>query len=120
MKKKEKTKDKLKLLFICTANVQRSPTAEDLFEEFEDIEAKSAGTHLFAIERVRQHMVDWADKIFVMSEKEDKHISFLKKHFDLTGKEVYDLNISDKYGRNDPKLIKILKNKLSKYFPDYF
>jgi predicted protein tyrosine phosphatase len=34
----------MKVLFVCTANKLRSPTAEDVFRDYPGIEALSAGT----------------------------------------------------------------------------
>ena len=82
---------KTKLLFICTGNRDRSPMAADLFRNSKRYEARSAGTHLFAVQRVTQELIDWADKIFVMSEVEDGHLTFLTTHFKLQDKMVCDL-----------------------------
>lgn len=104
--------NKLHFLFICTANVQRSPTAEGLFEGIDEVEARSAGIHPLAAKRVYQPAIDWADKIFVM---ETGHMSFLEKNLDVSGKEIINLEIPDMYERDDPKLISILKEKLDKF-----
>lgn len=106
---------KIRLLFICTNNVCRSPTAEDLFKNSNKFEAKSAGIHPFATQHINQRLIDWTDEIFVMSEKEDRHLTYLQENFDLKDKKVYDLEVSDIYPRGDPRLIEILKSKLSKY-----
>jgi predicted protein tyrosine phosphatase len=83
-------KRKTTLLFICTGNRDRSPTAEDLFRNSNDYEARSAGTSVFAVRRVNQELIDWADKIFVMSELEDRHLTHLEAHFNLKGKAVIE------------------------------
>ena len=106
---------KKRLLFICTANQQRSPTAEELFSDSEKYEAKSAGEFALLGTQITQDLIDWADVIFVMSEKRDGHLSFLRKHFNVKGKEIYDLDIPDMYIRNDPKLIELLIKKLSSH-----
>jgi predicted protein tyrosine phosphatase len=106
---------KTKLLFICSGNRDRSPTAESLFANSEAYDAKSAGTHASATQKVSQSLIDWADKIFVMSEREDSHFTFLKENFDIGGKEVRDLDIPDMYDKGDPELVDLLKKKLSKY-----
>jgi protein-tyrosine-phosphatase len=36
----------LKLLFVCTANIDRSPTGEDIYKGQPGFETKSAGTEL--------------------------------------------------------------------------
>ena len=109
------TKPKTKLLFICSGNRDRSPTAEDLFRDSNDYEAKSAGTHPLAVQRITQELIDWADKIFVMSELEDGHLTFLERRFDLKGKAVYDLEIPDRYERGSQELVNLLASRLSRY-----
>jgi len=76
-----------KLLFICTSNVQRSPTAQKLFADCPDIETKSAGTHATKGMQVTQEMIDWADMTFVMSEAKDEHLTYLKEHFSCQAPE---------------------------------
>jgi len=53
-----------------------------------------------------------------MSEKEDGHLTSLKNNFNLDGKEVYDLDVSDIYDEKDPELASILRKKLSHYLKD--
>lgn len=95
--------------------MDRSPTAESLFEHSKDYEAKSAGIHPHAVRKVNQELINWADIIFVMSEKHDGHLSFLKQNFDLSGKKVYDLDIPDVYKKGDSDLVKLLKKKIFRY-----
>ena len=109
---------KTKLLFICTGNRDRSPMAADLFRNSKRYEARSAGTHLFAVQRVTQELIDWADKIFVMSEVEDGHLTFLTTHFKLQDKMVFDLGIPDRYERGSQELINLLASRLSQYLAD--
>ena len=109
---------KRKLLFICTANLNRSPTAEVVYNHEKGFEARSAGTHPMAIHRVTQELLDWADAIFVMSEREDKHLAFLKTNFDIEGKEIYDLDISDIYDAHDPVLVGLIKERVGKYLKE--
>jgi len=106
---------KTKLLFICTGNQDRSPTAEDLFRRSQDHEARSAGTSSFAVQRVTQELIDWADKIFVMSELEDRHLSFLKANFKLKGKAVYDLEIPDRYERGSQELTNLIAARVARH-----
>lgn len=112
MSKTPKTK---KCLFICTANLQRSPTAERLFADCHGIETRSAGTYANYGKQVNQEFIDWADFIFVMSEERDGHLSYLKNNFSLGEKKVYDLAIPDVYEENDNELKKVLIEKVAKY-----
>ena len=105
---------KNKLLFVCSANMMRSPTAEDLFKGSQKYATKSAGILPTATVRVIQDHIDWADRIFVMSEKEDGHLTYLRKNFDILGKNIAVLDIPNIYQmRGHPELRKILQQKLS-------
>lgn len=88
-----------------------------MFIDSKYYQAKSAGTHRLAKTRVSQRLIDQADAIFVMSETEDGHPTFLKNNFDLRGKNVCDLEISDVYDRGEPELIKLILLKLSDFLP---
>lgn len=100
------------LLFICSKNRWRSPTAELLFKNHPQHAAQSAGTSDKARIRVSQKMIDHADVIFVM---ERKHKDLLRQRFDITGKQLIVLDIEDNYHFNDLELIEILKEALREY-----
>jgi predicted protein tyrosine phosphatase len=98
------------LLFICSKNQWRSPTAELLFKGHQLHNARSAGTSDKARIKVNQKIIDWADVVFVM---EYKHRAIIKQQFDISHKQLIVLNIEDNYPFNDPELIEILKAGLS-------
>ena len=100
------------LLFICSKNKWRSPTAELLFKEHPSQHARSAGTSDKARIKVNQKLVDWADIIFFM---ERKHKTIVADRFQLTGQKLITLDIEDHYQFNDPELIALLKVSLSEY-----
>ena len=56
----------MKVLFVCTANKLRSPTAEDVFCDYPGIEAVSAGTDAQAPRPLTKELVASADLIFAM------------------------------------------------------
>ncbi len=100
----------MKLLFVCRANLQRSPTAEKLFKD-KNIETKSAGIDPLSFIVLTKKALDWADKIFVMEESQK---DFILNNFKVD-KEIIVLDIPDIYIKDDPELIRILKKKVSKY-----
>lgn len=104
------------LLFICSVNRLRSPTAEELYKDFPGYVAKSAGTDPGARQRVTEGMLGWADRIFVM---EARHRSYLRRKFTdvLADKSIICLHIPDEYDYNDPELIDLLKMNLSPHIP---
>ncbi len=85
-----------KVLFVCTANVSRSPTAEDLFQGWKGVwEAKSAGITPDPRGRLlTQELIDWADLIIVM---EPTHGEYITSHFQCSPDKIRILNIADRY-----------------------
>lgn len=100
-----------KVLFVCTANIDRSPTAESLIKQRDGFEVKSAGTWQHARKRVTEQLIDWADTILVMERHHKEAIIYLNSESE---DKITVLDIPDIYSRNDPELIGILKDKLSK------
>ena len=101
----------MKLLFICSANLMRSPTAEKIFSSHEGIEATSAGINADAETPVSADLVEWADVVVAM---EQHHARFLQENFGylLRRKRVAVLGIADRYEFMDPELVEILKQKI--------
>lgn len=54
------------ILFVCSQNKLRSPTAEQVFAAVRDIEVMSAGTNNDAENPLSTELVEWADIIFAM------------------------------------------------------
>lgn len=100
-----------KLLFLCSRNKLRSPTAEAVFAEYAELEVESAGLDRYAEVPVSTEAIEWADMIFVM---EKSHKSKLSKNFQpfLKGKRVICLDIPDDYEYMEPALIELLKQKV--------
>ena len=102
------------VLFVCTANRERSPTAEHVFSTWPKIETDSAGIGNDADVQLSTEQVEWADTIFVM---EKVHRTRLQKKFrkQLNDKRVICLNIPDDYPLMDMELIELLKAKVGPY-----
>ncbi len=104
----------VKLLFICSLNQWRSPTAEKIFEGLSGYVAKSAGTETGARIKVTEGLLGWADYIFVM---ERRHAERLKSKFSeaLAHKKIISLDIPDHLTYMHPELIELLKDRLSEH-----
>lgn len=102
------------LLFVCSQNKLRSPTAEQVFSQYPGIEAMSAGTNNDAETPLDGEMIEWADIIFVM---EKAHLSKLRGKFRkyLGSKRLICLDIPDDYEFMDPMLVQLLEARVGRY-----
>lgn len=104
-------------LFICTSGIDRSSAAEAIFENSEDVEARSAG--FFPVDsskKITKEKIKWASTIFVMNERNEFHkTQLLQKFPDAEEKEIIILNISNEFRRYDEELDRLLRVKLEKW-----
>ncbi len=103
-----------KILFVCSENRLRSPTAETVFSRFEGVEAIGAGTNPNAATPVTVELIEWADVILVM---EDAHKNKLMRNFpqQLENKKIGVLGLADIYDYMEPVLVQLLKEKVPSY-----
>ncbi len=97
----------MNLLFVCSRNQWRSPTAERVFRNDPRVNVRSAGTSASARKRVSASDLTWADLICVM-ESTHKRRLFAEYPDVLEGKAVHVLEIEDNYRLMDPELVDIL------------
>ena len=103
-----------RVLFICSQNRLRSPTAEQVFAAYPGIETASAGLNNDAESPLTQELVEWADIIFVM---ERTHRAKLSRRFGrhLRSARVICLDIPDRYRFMDPDLIRLLEARVTRH-----
>lgn len=101
-------REPLRVLFVCSRNQWRSPTAEEVWRRHPYVEARSAGTSRNARRGVSVGDLHWADVIVVM---EEKHRARLLADFRraLEGKPLHVLDIPDDYRYMDPELVEQLR-----------
>ena len=104
-----------KVLFICSQNRLRSPTAESVFSNRPGFEVASAGLNPEAEIPVSPELIEWSDVIFVM---EKTHRNKLSKKFraHLKAKRVICLDIPDEFEFMDPALVRLLEAKVGPFF----
>jgi predicted protein tyrosine phosphatase len=104
--------EKLKILFVCTANRMRSKTAEKIYKDDERFIVKSAGVADFADVPLNLELLKWADYVIVM---EDMHVEwiresyprfFLRKH-----EQILCLDIPDVFNFMDFELVYRIEHK---------
>ncbi len=122
---KQHTEDTLpsKILFVCTANIQRSLTAEHYFKTLyppspqKSVTFKSAGVS--TKECIRNgstlctvELLEWADQVFVF---EQMHIDRIVEH---TGQrfvhKIQNLGIEDCYQYMQEELLMVMQARLLK------
>lgn len=98
----------MNILFVCSRNKWRSPTAEQLYKNRQHLQVKSAGTEPSAKRRVSAQDIVWADIIFVM---EKKHKQRLLGRFptEIQKQQLVVLDIEDDYEYMDRELVEMIK-----------
>ena len=100
-----------RLLFVCSENRLRSPTAETIFCE---LDAIGAGTDDDAPTPVSGDLIEWADVVFVM---EASHRNEASKRFRelLRDKRLVVLGIPDDYEYMQEELVRLPKARVGRH-----
>jgi len=104
----------MNILFICSRNQWRSPTAERVWRNHPGVNVRSAGTSRNARRTVSEADIVWADLILVM---EDRHKDRLKAQFRQHGRHMnlHVLDIPDDYRFMDPDLVETVRMKVAPF-----
>ena len=104
----------VRVLFLCSRNRPRSPTAEQVFSSWPGIEVESAGLSRDALTPLSSELVEWAELIFVM---EAAHRVKLSKEFGgyLKQQRVICLGIPDRFTFMQPELVNLLVAKVGRF-----
>ena len=101
----------MNLLFVCTKNKWRSPTAEKIYSAYPTLSVRSAGISRSARKLINATDVNWADIIFVM---ENKHKRYIHEKFrnQIGQRKVIVLDIPDDYHYMDKALVSWLQDAI--------
>jgi predicted protein tyrosine phosphatase len=99
----------MNVLFVCTANQLRSPTAAKLACIHTDWNVRSCGIDCSAVVQITRSLVAWADLVICM---DASHIRFFNQKPHLRPRKLVCWDIPDIYNYMDPKLVEIMTNKL--------
>ena len=101
------------LLFVCSRNKWRSPTAERVYYQ-KGFSVRYAGTSPNAKRTVSANDIRWSSYIFVMEKKHKQRL--IAKFKPLTEhKKIIILDIPDDYQYMDEELIEILQDTVGCY-----
>lgn len=103
----------MKLLFVCSKNQWRSPTAAKIFSHHDGLQTRSAGTSNSARHRLNEADLLWADWVMVMENKHKRHIQQQFRHLNLNN--IVVLDIADDYQYMDAELIDLLKTSVEPF-----
>lgn len=109
---------KTKILFICTGNRDRGPTAKALCVQYPNLEARAAGTSKYAITPLTEVMVRETDVLAVM---EQGHAEHIREHYAeaAEGKPLHCLDIPDEFQSMEPALVRLLQERLKPILEAY-
>ncbi|MES2735322.1 MAG: phosphotyrosine protein phosphatase [Verrucomicrobiota bacterium] len=101
----------MKLLFLCSRNQWRSPTAEAIYQNDPRVQVRSAGVSSAARIRVTEKLLRWADVVCVMEHTHKKrlHADFPEVAADLN---LEVLDIPDDYPYMDSDLVELLRERV--------
>jgi protein-tyrosine phosphatase len=102
------------LLFVCSRNRWRSPTAEAIYKSRQGHDVRSAGTEPSARVRVSSKDILWADIIFAMEKKHKERI-LDRFHMETDSKQLVVLDIEDDYEYMDEELVQMIRLSVDHY-----
>ena len=102
--------DRSNILFVCSKNKWRSPTAEAMYRNDSRINVRSSGTSASAKKSISATDINWADLILVMENKHKKIITSEYSYLDLP--QIIVLDIPDEYQYMDEELISIIETNV--------
>jgi predicted protein tyrosine phosphatase len=105
-----------RVLFLCRYNRMRSPTAERIFGKRSDLDVRSAGTAVDALTRVNARMLEWADLIFIMDDRQRRSLG---RRFagHPTLEHLICLEIPDEFTFMQPELVDLLTVRATPHLP---
>lgn len=102
---------RMRLLFLCSRNQWRSPTAEAVYGADPRVDVRSAGVSPSARRRVSESLLRWADLVLVM---EHKHKQRLRGQFPSLqhALRIEVLDIPDDYEFMSPTLVTLIRERV--------
>lgn len=99
----------MNILFVCSANLNRSPTFEKrIRNKFPEHNIESRGIYF---NNINNNILKWADKVFVM---DLSHEMFVSRYYPKYLNKVVTVGISDQYDPDDPELLDLIDYWLTK------
>lgn len=116
----------MNVLFICTANRERSRTAEIYYQyKYPTSRFRSAGTNKYLSEKyggiaLKRYLIEIATKIICFEYEHFDHIVKTYGEGIMVGKAVYIINVGDTGNFMSNDLIKTIDAAINKHCPNIF
>jgi predicted protein tyrosine phosphatase len=110
--------DRFNVLFVCSKNQWRSPTAEAIYRDDARLSVRSRGTANAAARPIRESDLAWADLVLVM---EQKHQIRLRAAFPAMTKRlaIHVLHIPDDYAYMEAELVQLIRMAADPIIDDF-
>lgn len=105
------TSKRKNVLFVCSRNQWRSPTAERLYRKDQRLNVRSAGVSSAARRRISDQDINWADIVIAMDASHADRLRPIMRRV-KSKTELHTLDIPDLYQFMDPELIDIIRDRL--------
>ena len=102
----------MNVLFVCSRNQWRSPTAEQIWRRHPGLNVRSGGTSPNARHPVSEKDLMWADVVFAMEEKHKSRLMAAHRSL-LTEKIIHVLDIPDEFKYMDADLVQQLRDAVA-------
>ncbi len=99
------------VLFVCSRNQWRSPTAEQVWCKHPALSVRSGGTSPNARHPISANDLSWAQVVFVMEEKHKSRLVAECRRL-LENKPIHVLDIPDDYKYMDEELVDLLRQSV--------
>ena len=101
--------NRINVLFVCSKNQWRSPTAEAIYRDDRRLAVRSRGTARAAVQTVQAADLGWADLVLVM---EHKHRNRLLADYPGEARflPIHVLDIPDDYHFMDNELVELIRS----------
>ena len=101
----------MNILFVCSKNQWRSPTAEQIWRKQPGLNVRSAGTSPNARHAVSSVDPAWADVVLAMKETHKPRL-LAEYRTVVERKTIHVLDIPDEYRYMDPELVEQLRTSV--------
>ena len=101
----------IRLLFLCSRNQWRSPTAERIYQNDPRVEVRSAGVSASARRKVTEKLLRWADLVLVMEHEHKRRVCDVFPEI-ANALRVEVLDIADEHEFMDPELVMLIRERV--------